>query len=100
MKQNFNPKSRWDRHIPDNNNNLPASLDEKIEVLAWFRKGKAYPQVFTWEKIEYKIETITYTWQERRGQDTISYFSVSTGIDLYQISFNSTSLSWRLDKII
>ena len=53
---------------------------------------------FLWEK--YKIQVITYQWQERRGQELTSCFAVNTGFDLYQISFNSTTLGWRLDKII
>ncbi len=101
MKQSFNPKARWDRHIPETSTQAqPQELDEKIEVLAWFSQGKAYPRLFTWNHKRYKIRHITYNWQERRGQELISYFSVSTGADLYQISYNSASFSWRLDKII
>jgi hypothetical protein len=101
MKQSFNPNARWDRHIPEDSNAAAAELlNEKIEVLALFKQGKAYPRLFTLNSKKYKVKRITYNWQERRGQELISYFSVSTGTDLYQISFNSATLGWRLDKII
>jgi hypothetical protein len=98
----FNPKARWDRHLPElNNDNFdPENLNERIEVLAWFKDAKIYPRIFVWKNKIYKIKKLTYTWQERQGQETISYFSVTTGIDLYQISFNNTSLSWKINKII
>lgn len=102
MKQSgFNPKARWDRHIPETSDgNRPEDFNEKIEVLAWFCGGKIQPQAFIWNKKEYKIEKITYHWHERSGTEQIIYFSVSTGCDLYQISFNNTSYSWHLDKIM
>ena len=102
MKQGFNPKARWDRHIPEteNDSHLSEELNERIEVLAWFQKGKIHPRLFLWNNKKYRIRNITYSWQERRGRELISLFSVSTGFDLYQISFNNTSYSWQLDKII
>ncbi len=103
MKQTFNPKARWDRNIPRQENNPEencGSLDEKIDALVWFKNGKIFPRIFTWKQKKYKIKNISYTWQERRGQELITYFSVNTGIDLYQISFNNTIFSWRIDKVI
>ncbi len=98
---NFNPKARWDRRVPGTSEiEDPADLQERIEVLAEFKNAKIYPRQFSWKNKEYKIEKITYHWQERRGQETIVYFSVHTNANLYQISFNNTSFSWQMDKII
>jgi len=96
----FNPKARWDRHIPENDDYNPELLNERIDVLAWFRHAKIYPRIFLWKDKIYKIRKITYNWQERHGQEIISYFSVNTASGLYQISFNNTSYSWKIDKII
>ena len=102
----FNPKARWDRqlpagrHGPQDTHYQNPELNENIQVIASFSGGKAYPQEFTWNNHSYKITEITYNWQERKGSEIIHYFSVSTGTDLYQISFNSGSLGWRIDKII
>ncbi len=99
----FNPKSRWDKHIPqveETDNHNEESLNERIEVLARFKNGKIQPLAFFWNNKEYKIKNITYNWQERRGQEVISYFSVNTGADLYQVSFNNSTFNWHLNKII
>jgi hypothetical protein len=98
----FNPHARWDRHLPkESNPGLPqGTLDEIIEVVALFKGGKIYPQAFIWNNKEYRIKHITYNWQERRGGGIISYFSAACGEGLYQISFNNTSLGWRINKII
>ena len=102
MKQSgFSPHARWDRHIPQvEEDHHPDELNEGIEVLAWFSKGKVQPRIFTWKNKAYRIKNITYNWQERRGRELISFFSVSSGADLYQISFNNTTFSWKLDKVI
>ena len=97
----FNPQARWDRHIPETSDSHdPKQLNEKIQVLAWFKNAKIYPRRFIWNNKIYKVKDITYNWQERHGQEIISCFSVDTGSDLYQISFNNTSYGWRIDKII
>lgn len=103
MRQSgFNPQARWDRHIPETDQQTydPQTLNEIIQVLAYFKNGKLYPRIFIWNNKKYKVKTINYNWQERRGRETISYFSVSTDPDLYQISFNNTTFGWRIDKII
>lgn len=100
VQSGFNPKARWDRHIPETDYQPPDELNERIQVLAWFENGKISPREFTWNNKIYRIKTITYNWQERQGREVISYFSVDTGTGLYQISFNNTSLGWRMDKII
>jgi hypothetical protein len=102
MKQSgFNPKARWDRHIPQTDDIIDlGQLNERIDCLAYFKNAKIYPRLFIWKNKTYKIRKITYNWQERRGQEIISYFSVSTGANLYQISFNNTTYGWRIDKII
>jgi len=96
----FNPHARWDRHIPQTNDYQPEELNERIQVLAWFRNGKILPRQFIWNNKKYKIKEVTYNWQERQGRETISYFSVSTETDLYQISFNNTTYGWRINRII
>lgn len=86
--------------LREKSENFCEGLNEKIQVLALFRGIKIYPRMFIWNNKKYKIKGITYNWQERQGKETISYFSVNTGVNLYQISFNNTSYAWRLDKLI
>jgi len=97
----FNPKTRWDRRVPGTSDiEDPADLNETISVVAVFKQAKIYPRAFNWKNKDYKIEKITFQWQERCGREIICYFSVDTGASIYQISFNNTSYVWRLDKII
>jgi hypothetical protein len=107
--QGFSPKARWDRRLPAGQAGIPQTknqpdgsgiLNEKIQVLAFFKAGQAYPRMFIWNNKTYKIKAITYNWQERLGQGLISYFSVNTGSDLYQISLNHVTLGWRINKVI
>jgi len=98
----FKPEARWDRApLPDGSGHQNTdSVDEQIEVLVLFKGTKILPRIFFWNNKAYKIKKITYNWQERFGRETVLYFSVSTGNDLYQISFNNTGYNWKIDKII
>ncbi|MFH1655505.1 MAG: hypothetical protein ABH954_02715 [Candidatus Omnitrophota bacterium] len=93
----FNPRARWDRELPQNGSDL---LNERVSVYAFFDKGKIIPRYFIWKNNLHKIKQITYFWQERQEKELISLFSVDTGGDIYQLSFNNTTFGWRLDKII
>jgi hypothetical protein len=101
QQHSFSPKARWDRNIPEDTTNVPPEhINEPIQVMAFFKGAKIYPRLFIWNNKTYKIRSITYNWQEHCGKETINYFSVNTGSDLYQISFNNTSYSWKIDKTI
>lgn len=101
MNQNsFNPQARWDRFEPDKSDFNPDVLNERIDVLVFFKNGRIFPKNFTWKNKEYPIETITYSWQEHSGQALISYFSVLCASQMYQISFNNSTFRWQIDKII
>ena len=93
----FNPKARWDRELPANGNDL---LNERISVHVFFDKSRIQPTRFIWNDQSYEIKDVTYFWQERQGAALISFFSVDTGSDIYQLSFNNRTFGWRLDKII
>ena len=96
----FNPKARWDINIPQDVDSAPDFLDERIDVIAWFKNARIYPRLFFWNGKEYKIQKITYNWQERLGRETLFYFSLDTGVGLFQISFNNVTLAWRINKVI
>lgn len=104
MKQSgFNPNARWDRNIPEtgqNNKSTGNEIDEIIEVLVLFKNSQIFPKQFLWKNKAYQITNINYHWQERTGKEVINYFSVQSGQDSYQISFNNSSYGWRLDKIL
>jgi hypothetical protein len=87
----FTNDSRWDRHTPDQNR------DEKpIEVGAIFEKGKIKPSFFIHNGIRHPVKEITYYWQEKRGAETLHFFSLTDGANLYKIYFNNQKLHWRL----
>jgi len=102
MNQNsFNPKARWDRFEPEKPGGFnPDDLAERIEVLAYFKHARIYPRAFTWNNKEYRIDAVTYNWQERLGQALINYFSVNSSGQMYQLSFNNSTFRWQIDKII
>ena len=96
----FNPKARWDRNLPQDVDSIPDSLDERIDVIAWFKNARIYPRLFFWKDRKYKVKKITYNWQERLGREILFYFSLDTGVGLFQVSFNNVTLAWRINKVI
>ena len=55
-------------------------IDEFIDVSAIFRNGRIKPISFIWNRERYKIQEITYTWNDCQGEAKLYYFSVSDGV--------------------
>jgi hypothetical protein len=75
-------------------------IGETISVVASF--GLPYrikPLRFKWSGKLFEIKDITYSWQTKEGQTKVYHFSISDGRALYELSFDTASLLWRLEKV-
>jgi hypothetical protein len=75
-------------------------IGEIISVVASFGLPyKVRPVRFQWSGKLREVKDITYLWTTKEGQNSIYHFSVSDGNTLYELSFNGTSLLWRLENL-
>ena len=75
-------------------------IGEIISVVASFGLPyKIRPVRFKWSGKFRDVKDVTYTWTTREGQSSIYHFSVTDGNALYELSFNVTSLLWRLENL-
>lgn len=74
-------------------------IDERIAVGAVFQDNVVKPKWFIWNNRKYEVKAITFRWKNRIGADVVSYFSVSDGNNLYQISLSQKHLLWTLEKV-
>lgn len=75
-------------------------IGETISVIASFGLPyKIRPVKFKWTGRLFAVKEITYFWMTKEGQSTIYHFSVSDGETLYELSFDTTSLLWRLENL-
>jgi len=90
----FNNDARWDRHTPDQTRD-----EEGIDVGVIFRQGKVIPKSFIWRRQKYSIKEVTFHWTENRGGEILYFFSVTDGVNLYQIYLNNKHMCWRLKHV-
>jgi hypothetical protein len=75
-------------------------IGETISVIVSFGLPyKIRPVKFKWTGKVFEVKEITYFWITKEGQSTIYHFSVSDGKTLYELSFDTTSLMWRLENL-
>jgi len=74
-------------------------IDERIAVGAVFQDNVVKPRWFIWNNRKYEVKEITFRWKNRVGADVFSYFSVSDGNNLYQLSLSQKHLLWTLEKV-
>lgn len=91
----FNPQARWDRPSFRAKNRS----HQAIEVVASFTPGKIRPIYFRLGNQEYEVERINYFWKDYQGREKLYCFSVTNGVNTFQIYFSNRTLSWRLAKI-
>ena len=74
------------------------NIGQSVAVLAVFDPSyKIRPLRFRWSGRFIKVEEITYMWRAREGKNDIYHFSVTDGNALYELSYNTGSLLWRLE---
>ncbi len=75
-------------------------IGEIINVVASFGLPyKIRPVRFKWSGRLREVKDITYTWTTKEGQSSIYHFSVTDGNALFELSFNTKSLLWRLENL-
>lgn len=75
-------------------------VGETISVFASFGLPyKLKPVRFKWTGRLFEVKEITYLWKTKEGCSEIYHFSVSDGKSLYEITFNTASLIWRLENL-
>ncbi|MEK6673345.1 MAG: hypothetical protein AABY42_07715 [Nitrospirota bacterium] len=75
-------------------------IGDTISVLASF--GMSYrikPLKFKWSGRLFDVKEITYTWKTKEGQKDVYHFSVTDGKTLYEITFDTGSLIWRIENL-
>jgi hypothetical protein len=74
-------------------------IDEPILVGAVFSNG-IKPVWFMWNNKKHTVKEVTYRWKDRIGEAVVHHFSVvsDTGT-IYEITFNSKTLDWRLRNV-
>jgi len=73
---------------------------EKISVIVSF--GPRYrirPVRFKWSGRTFEVKEITYMWKTNEGQNLIHHFSVTDGKSMYELTFDATSLTWKLEGV-
>ncbi len=75
-------------------------IGETVNVIASFGAPyKIKPLKFKWSGKLFEIKEITYLWKSREGRAEIYHFSVSDGKALYELTFDTGSLLWRLVRL-
>ena len=72
-------------------------LNEKIKVGAVFKNGNVFPKWFESHSKKIIVKEITYSWKRKNGGNNLIYFSVSDGVNLYELSFQPDNLLWNLE---
>jgi hypothetical protein len=74
-------------------------LHETVKVGAVFKRGEVVPRWFWYRGRKIAVREITYTWKEQQGAAVFLHFSVSDGLNLYELSFQPARLVWNIEAV-
>jgi len=75
-------------------------IQDKIEMIALFKDGRIQPLKFRWKDRVYRVERVNGEWVSDEGQTRHYHYSVmTTGPDVYELTFNSQSRGWMLNRV-
>jgi len=79
-------------------------LDEAVKVYALYKEtgnhrfphDKLRPMMFIWRNQEYRVQDVTYVWRENQGQSEVYHFTVSDGVNVFELCYNAKNLEWTI----
>ncbi|HUT33393.1 MAG TPA: hypothetical protein VNE39_07950 [Planctomycetota bacterium] len=75
-------------------------LNEPIDVVTVFRKGRMAPVKFRWGGRTYPVTHVAYRWVTRQGAYPVHHFSITTqDSQLYEIVLNTQTMQWSLLQV-
>ena len=74
-------------------------IDQKIKVGAIFEGALIKPVWFKWVNKKFEVKKVNMRWRSKEGSAVLIHFSVMDGKSLYELSFNQTTMEWRLMKV-
>lgn len=77
------------------------SIDEPVSVIAIFGKGyqSIRPFKMQWHDKDYLIRQVGYVHKYKEGVTMWHVFSVTDGINFFELKFNSEELKWILGRV-
>jgi hypothetical protein len=54
---------------------------------------------FMWRDRYYRVKSVAYAWDTSQGVSTLHHYSVTDGINMYELQFNATTLDWTLGQV-
>lgn len=76
------------------------AIGENISVIAAFSNfPKLRPLRFKWSDRRVDIKEVTYEWSTMEGNSRLLHFSVTDGSTLYELSFDTNRISWRIEGV-
>lgn len=76
-------------------------IGEKINVMAVFKNGFIMPRVFEWNGRKLKVNRVVLNYSKKLGEGLVRFFSVEVlgSTSVYQISFNTEDMLWKLEGV-
>jgi hypothetical protein len=79
---------------------MDQEINQPIEVMAVFQKGRMVPLRFKWNGRVIKIAKVTGWWRASQGKFRIRHFAViDENSQFCQISYRERTAEWFLNKI-
>ncbi len=77
-----------------------TAIDEPVTVVASFGgRERVKPLSFRWAGREIPVKEVTYRWVQQDGSRRLYFFSLTDGSTLYNLCFDPSGLSWRLQAV-
>lgn len=72
--------------------------NKKIKVGVVFQENSAkmIPKWFIRDGRQYKIDQVTYTWEEKKGISLIKHFAVLAEKISYELTYDVNRMAWHL----
>lgn len=75
-----------------------TDIGDGVEVTAVFDERGLRPASFVWRGRDYHVQEVTGHWRAARGQNTLLFFAVTDGTDVFELCLDTATMRWELVK--
>jgi len=78
----------------------PESINEQIEIIAYFTSGKLKPLRIRWKNKVYRVREVCSLWTEDHGQEQKTHVTVQVTTDDYmELLYDNATFKWKLIRV-
>ena len=70
-----------------------------VVYATFYPDGRIIPRYIKYRGVVFKTKEVRHTWKEKHGESTVTYFSITDGLNGLIVSYSVPNHIWKIEEI-